>query len=189
MVDGNPLHSNHVTWKSNNRPLINKDAEQHFSLKFLPPNLSILTIINAKDTDDGNFSCHASNLVGAPDTAYTELRVRRTPHILVDLSVLKAGEDSNIGRSATFICKAKAFPDVTFKWRMPNNVEIENSSKYSIINSKIDSQTFQSILTIQTVVSMDYGAYLCEARSEIGATVEKAILSGKRNFNLKIFNI
>ena len=177
------MQSNHVTWKSNNRALVNKDAEQHFSIKFLPPNLSILTIINAKDSDDGNFSCHVSNLIGIPDTAYTELRVRRTPHIIVDLSVLKAGEDSNIGRSATFICKAKAFPDVNFKWRMPNNVEIESSPKYTIINNKIDSQTFQSILTIHTVTSMDYGAYLCEARSEIGATVEKAILSGKRNFN------
>lgn len=172
--------SNHVTWKSNNRPLINRDAEQHFSIKFIPPNLSILTINKARDSDDGNFSCHVHNLIGLPDVAHTELRVKRTPLILTELSVLKAGEDSNNGRSATFICKARAFPDVQFKWRLPSNIEIEASSKYTITNTKLDSQTFQSVLTIHTVSSMDYGAYLCEARSEIGATVEKAVLSGKR---------
>lgn len=176
--------SNHITWKSNNRPLINRDAEQHFSIKFLPPNLSILTIINAKDSDDGNFSCHVSNLIGAQDVAHMELRVKRPPQILTDLSVLKAGEDSNMGRSATFTCKAKAFPDVNFKWKLPSNIVIESSSKYTIVNTKLDAQTFQSVLTIHTVNSLDYGSYACEARSEIGSTISSATLSGKRKIKL-----
>lgn len=192
IVDANPIETKHITWKLNNKPVINvasfsRETEQRFSHKFLPPNLSILTISNAKDSDDGNFSCQVSNLIGLADTAYTELRVKRPPQILTDLSLLKAAQDSNTDRTATFICKAKAFPDVSFKWRTPSNIEIyDTTGKYTITNSKIDSQVFQSMLQIHSVELPDQGSYSCEARNEIGITAEKAILSGKRKYLIKI---
>jgi len=90
--------------------------------------------------------------------------------------VLKAGEDGNIGRNARFECRAKGYPDVKFKWKEPNNVDIVNSTKYGL-EFKRDTQVSQeyvSVLTVRDVVSKDYGQYLCEARSEIGASAEKA---------------
>ena len=118
-AEGNPLLSNHVSWRTNNKPLVNIESEQHYSIKFIPPNLSVLTITNVRDYDDGNFSCHVANGIGAQDISTAELRVKRTPTILMDASVLKAAEDSNIGRSAAFSCRAKAYPNVLFKWKQP----------------------------------------------------------------------
>ena len=112
--------------------------------------------------------------------ASTELRVRRVPSILMGKSVLKAGEDGNIGRSARFECWARGYPDVKFKWKQPSNVAIGKSSKYEIEERSEAGQVFVSVLTVREVASSDYGAYLCEARSEIGAIAEKAVLSGKR---------
>jgi hypothetical protein len=107
-----------------------------------------------------------------------------------------------MGRSAQFICKAWGYPDITFKWKSPvkthfncqyfknfyynfnfkikANNDISNSSKYIIINSKLESQIFQSTLLIYSISSGDYGSFICEARNEIGSTVNRAILSGKR---------
>jgi hypothetical protein len=84
----------------------------------MPPALSVLGIQGLIDSDDGNYTCQVANGIGLPATAVIELRVKRPPVILAD-SVLKAGEDANIGRSATFVCKARAYPDVTFRWKLP----------------------------------------------------------------------
>jgi hypothetical protein len=55
-----------------------------------------------------------------------------------------------------------------------------NSSKYTITNTRIGQQTFKSTLIIQTIVSNDYGTYLCEVKNDIGSPViAKAILNGK----------
>jgi len=81
--------------------------------------VSVLTILNARDVDDGEIGCHVANKIGKPAVATSELRVKRSPLILADKSTLKAGEDSNIGRSAFFSCRAKAYPDVKFKWKAP----------------------------------------------------------------------
>jgi hypothetical protein len=128
IIDANPLHSSHISWKANNKSLINSDTEQYYSYKFIPPNLGILSILNARDVDDGEISCHISNGIGKTFIANTELRVKRSPQILTDSSVLKAGEDSNMGRNAQFLCKAWGYPDVTFKWRTP--VKIYNDFQY-----------------------------------------------------------
>jgi hypothetical protein len=180
VLDGNPLQASHVTWKLNNKQTLGND--DYYNVRFIPPNLSVLTILNTRDVDDGEISCHVSNNIGAPNVSTTELRVKRTPQIMVDSSVLKAGEDSNIGRSALFKCQAKAYPDASFKWKKSENVEIMNGTKYTITSSKSDSQTFVSTLTVHSVVSIDYGTYLCEARNDIGSTLAKALLSGKRMF-------
>jgi hypothetical protein len=160
--------------------LINSDTEQYYSYKFIPPNLAILSILNARDVDDGEISCHIANGIGKTFVVTTELRVKRPPQILAEASVLKAGEDSNMGRSAQFVCKAWAYPDVTFKWKTPANGEISNSTKFIVTNSKPEGQKFQSSLLIYSISSSDYGVYVCEARNELGSTISKAVLSGKR---------
>lgn len=85
----------------------------------MPPDTSILTIDNVRGTDDGNFTCHVYNKIGTSVHDQTQLRVKRVPNILTDKSVLKAGEDGNIGRSARFECWAQGYPDVKFKWKQP----------------------------------------------------------------------
>lgn len=180
--EGNPLHSNNFTWKIGNKPFVAADSDEYYSFKFIPPNLSVLTINSARDVDDGNISCTVSNGIGKGDVAYTELRVRRPPVVLTDQSVLKVGEDSNMGRSASFKCVIKGYPESFFKWKTPTNSDITNSSKYSIVNSKSDEQIQVSVLTISTITSSDYGTYLCEPRNNQGPTMAKAVLSGKRKF-------
>lgn len=119
ILDGNPLLAKDVVWKSNNKPMLTRENEQYYSFKFIPPNLSVLTILNARDVDDGNISCSISNGIGKMETAFTELRVKRAPLVIADDSVLKAGEDSNMGRSARLKCVVSAYPDPVFKWRTP----------------------------------------------------------------------
>jgi nephron len=181
LVDGNPLTSKHITWKYNEKPLTNLEYDQHYSIKFVPPKLSELTITDVRDGDDGDYSCEVSNKIGQPVIAKTQLRVKRVPQVLKDSSVMMAAEDSNIGRTAVFKCKARGYPRVDFKWKLKDNTEIvDNGTKYTIYNNQLDSQMYMSILNIHTVQSDDYGEYFCEARSEIGSTISKAILSGKR---------
>ena len=106
--------------------MANTDTKQYYSTKFLPPNLSVLTIMHARDIDDGEISCHVKNGIGGKTIkASTELRVKRTPTILAETSVLKAAVDSNMGYNTFFQCKAQAYPDVNFKWK--NNVCILTS--------------------------------------------------------------
>lgn len=186
--EGNPLHANNFTWKIGSKPFVTAHSDEYYSFRFIPPNLSVLTINNARDVDDGNISCTVSNGIGKGDVAYTELRVRRPPVVLIDKSVLKVGEDSNMGRSASFKCVTKGYPESTFKWKTPTNSDIANSSKYSILNSKLDDQIQLSVLTIYTITSSDYGTYLCEPRNNQGPTMARAILSGKRKL-IKIFDL
>lgn len=157
-----------------------RENEQFYSVKFIPPNLSVLTIHATRDIDDGNVSCSIANGVSVRADAYTQLRVKRAPHVLETESVLKAGEDSNIGRSARFKCTVSAYPDITFKWKTPAQVDIVNSSRYVILNEKRPDQVFASTLFVYGVTSNDYGTYYCESRNEIGSLLIKAVLSGKR---------
>jgi hypothetical protein len=121
IIDANPLEASHIFWQSNNKSMTNTDTKQYYVTKFLPPNLSVLTIMNARDIDDGEISCHVKNGIGGKTIkAITELRVKRTPTILTEASVLKAAVDSNMGYNTFFQCKAQAYPDVNFKWK--NNV-------------------------------------------------------------------
>lgn len=118
-VDGNPLLPNNIIWKLKEKSLLSRDSE-YYNVQFIPPNLSVLTIFQARDVDDGNVSCSVSNGIGVSvANAYTELRVKRAPQLLADESVLKAGEDSNFGRSARFKIAVSAYPDASFKWKTP----------------------------------------------------------------------
>ena len=181
-VSGNPLNASHIKWTLNNKPLI-LPSTRLISTYDASSGVSALTITNVEESDDGNYTCTANNLIGSAAAASTILNVKRSPVILEDESVLKAAEDSNQGLSARLICKVRAYPDATFKWRLFTNAEITSSSKYSIVNTKLDSQLLQSVLTINTVVSSDYGSYICEAKNEIGTPViAKATLVGKRKF-------
>lgn len=180
LLDGNPLGAGNVSWKSRDKPMLTRENEQFYSVKFIPPNLSVLSIHAARDVDDGNVSCSVSNGVGSRADAYTELRVKRAPQVLENESALKAGEDSNMGRSARFKCAVSAYPDATFKWKTPSHVDITNSSKYVIVNEKNPEQKYASTLIVYGVASSDYGTYYCESRNEIGSLLIKAVLSGKR---------
>lgn len=185
ILDGNPLLAKDVTWKSKDKPLMTRDNEQFYSVKFIPPNLSVLSIHAARDVDDGNVSCLISNGIGMKTEVYTELRVKRAPQVLETESALKAGEDSNMGRSARFKCVVSAYPDVSFKWKTPAHADIVNSSKYVVVNEKSVGvpfdQKYSSTLIVFGVGSSDYGTYYCESRNEIGSMLIKAVLSGKRN--------
>ena len=118
-VSGNPIARDFVTWKLNKNALVNSDYEQYYSVKFVPPTLSVLTIEKVRDVDDGNFTCHVDNKIGKGAEDLTELRVKRKPVITVDKSILKVGVDGNTNKNATFECRARAFPDVKFKWIEP----------------------------------------------------------------------
>ncbi len=90
----------------------------------------MLTISSPRDLDDGEISCHVANGIGKAAVATAELRVRRPPQITSEGSVLKAGEDSNMGHNAHFKCRSWAFPDVSFKWKTPvSPFQASSSSK------------------------------------------------------------
>lgn len=180
ILDGNPMLGKDITWRSKDKPMITRENEPFYSVKFIPPNLSVLTIHAARDIDDGNVSCAIANGIGPKMEAYTELRVKRAPQVLENESALKAGEDSNMGRSARFKCVVSAYPDVTFKWKTPAHADIANSSKFVVVNEKSPDQKYASTLVVFGVSSSDYGTYYCESRNEIGSLLIKAVLSGKR---------
>ena len=124
IIDANPLEASHILWQSNNKSIMNTDTKQYYSTKFIPPNLSVLTILSARDLDDGEISCQVNNKIGKSIKATTELRVKRPPQILSETSVLKAAVDSNMGYNSFFQCKAQAYPNVDFKWK--NKVKYQN---------------------------------------------------------------
>ena len=198
ILDGNPLLASHVTWKLNGKPQP-LGNDEFYQTRLVSSSLAVLVVRSARDLDDGELSCHVANGVGNASVATTELRVKRKPQIIHEASMLKAGEDSNIGRSAQFKCLARAYPDATFKWKKASSengggggggVDLANSTKYTVSlerggggggggSSSSERQTFVSTLTVHSVTSVDYGDYLCEARNDMGSTLAKALLSGK----------
>lgn len=180
IINGNPLELNHIEWKLNNQKIVPSQRLQNKLLSLANNQyLGILTINSVSDLDDGNYSCHVNNQIGQASQAQMSVYVKRQPVILAD-STLKAAENSNRELSAKLICKVNAYPDVTFKWKLGNNVEIINSTKYTILNSKIGYQLFSSTLIIAQIVSNDYRNYICEVKNDIGLPViAEATLSGK----------
>lgn len=116
-IDGNPIDPSKIQWKLNNSN-VHQVAEDNYSIRTVRPNLSILTL-TAQENFDGNVTCSYMNEVGIIKKevlAWSELRVKRGPKILVDESILKASEDSSLGRQAIFKCTISSYPDATFKW-------------------------------------------------------------------------
>lgn len=117
--------------------------------------------------------------------------------------ISKAATES--GSSAKLICRAQGTPNVTFAWKREGliidnepddfdtsssktyrrtktkstNVQpVESTKKYIIEETKkLDLITYQSVLIINDVASIDYGAYNCLARNDLGLDEFSIILN------------
>jgi hypothetical protein len=124
-IEGNPVAPEHVTWKLKDKALvINRDTEQYYSVKFVAPKFSLLNILNARESDDGNVTCSVYNGIGTRSEVSIDMRVKREPQLQADASVLKAGQDSNFGHSALFKCVIVAYPEAKIKWLLPVNISV-----------------------------------------------------------------
>ncbi|GIY41539.1 nephrin [Caerostris darwini] len=127
---------------------------------------SILSARNVSTDIAGTLTCTADNKIGSADSWKITLLVKHEP-------IIKSSENSTVlsdrGVTAKLYCTAEGIPDVSFSWTY-EGVVITSDSDSRIKNDvvKLDYVTWQGILTINEVVSKDFGEYICVARNEIG---------------------
>uniref|UniRef100_A0A182QWF6 Nephrin n=1 Tax=Anopheles farauti TaxID=69004 RepID=A0A182QWF6_9DIPT len=180
-VDGNPLTPEHVRWERNGYDLKAKTTTAYANAT------GTLVVREATREDVGNFRCIADNRVANPASRDVLLIVKCrfsasaapsvsqqplfkclvAPEIDKSPSMLRGAAGS--GDQARLPCRAQAAPVPTFYWiRSGQELPVNQSSKYRALQHQLDALTYESILLIERVSSVDYGEYECRAKNELG---------------------
>ncbi|CAH1796696.1 unnamed protein product [Owenia fusiformis] len=125
-----------------------------------------LTVKNVEKQDSGMFKCVANNNIGKPVEKNAHLIVKYKPEIDRSPQYLKAA--SEIGGTASLICKAQGAPEITFNW-WKGAENLTSDFKHVIRRKKIDVLNFKSTLTIRNITKADYHRYVCIAQNVLGS--------------------
>ncbi|XP_065200592.1 nephrin-like isoform X2 [Planococcus citri] len=159
-VDGNPLSTEHVTWK---RAGFSMEKRANFSFNNAT---SSLTIKDVSLDDMGSFFCVVDNGIGNESSKPAYLVVKHKPEVDSSEPLSKAAAKK--GNTAKLICKASGAPAVTFSWSRNGTVLPKSQTEKFKIETKASNHIhFSSTLYIQNVVDQDYGIYGCTARNEL----------------------
>ncbi len=133
----------------------------HFKLEF-DGNRSVLTVKDAKQTDDGEYTCTATNKVGKVSCTI-ELVVDEAvvaPEFLKKMNSIELCE----GDLARFDVRVSGTPQPDVKW-FKNDKELEGDSRYEFLS---DDDIHS--LELSNCLLSDAGTYRCTAVNEAGQT-------------------
>ncbi|XP_022238998.1 nephrin-like [Limulus polyphemus] len=161
VADANPLTDNIITWRRD-------DFNMSRTKESLEGGRSFLTIYNVSPEDSGVFECVAYNNVGEEDVKASSLVVKQKPTIARSPPLLKSASEN--GETAKIICQAEGAPNITFTWShegttVSNDVKPE---KYDTETSMLGLTTWEGVIYVKDVISLDYGLYECVAKNELG---------------------
>lgn len=187
-VDANPITFDLIKWQRKPNYIENSmddSLESTFSSSTLPneaiamdeerfkitleENRSFLSVFNITESDSGAYECLASNGIGSPDKATTNLVVKHKPRIINSPILSKSASDN--GSKGKLICRAQGAPNITFQWLREGAIisDKPGNTKYSTEpTEQLNLITYQSVLIINEVANSDYGPYDCVASNELG---------------------
>ncbi|KAK3749889.1 hypothetical protein QZH41_008268, partial [Actinostola sp. cb2023] len=166
-VEGKPKPT--VTWLKNDVEVGSSDSR---ITKTHPwsygRSVATLTINNANRSDEGVYTCHASNGIGANVTSSSS-----SANLIVNYPAkifISPQNDTKIeGQNVTFECSLEGKPLSVVTW-WHGNTKIESVSRYSV-SGPLFVNNSKASLTITNVVRDDEGFYYCKANNDLG-TVE-----------------
>ncbi|KAJ0175721.1 hypothetical protein K1T71_008880 [Dendrolimus kikuchii] len=93
---------------------------------------------------------------------------------------------ADFGRAITLTCQAKGKPEPSLTWSVQGQTltDDDNSSKYRV-STKYNSQGFESLLTIKSLVPEDSGVYSCMSIQRT-PDLDDCSFSKKTNITLKV---
>uniref|UniRef100_H2YT93 Ig-like domain-containing protein n=1 Tax=Ciona savignyi TaxID=51511 RepID=H2YT93_CIOSA len=137
-----------LTWLRNGSPLPNNPRYQVLS------NGRLMIIASVQQSDDGEFACVASNVVGETDKTYEVVT-----YVAPTLPTTSGDITVDIGETVSLSCENSAVPTPSVKWsKNGNNLNDE------LITLSEDSQ----ILVISDAQEEDVGRYLCVVSNDAG---------------------
>ncbi|XP_053200672.1 nephrin-like isoform X2 [Panonychus citri] len=184
-VDANPITKDLIKWQRKPNyvedslesfttlPTFDSDSvtmsdNERFKITILD-NRSFLSVFNVSESDSGAYECLASNGIGSPDSATTNLIVKHQPRILMAPILSKSASDN--GSKGRLVCRAQGAPNITFQWFREGAIISEKMTNNKYTVEPIEQPnliTYQSTLVINDVTNKDYGPYECIARNELG---------------------
>ena len=88
-----------------------------------------------------------------------------SPVILVELVNTTAIEGDNV----TFKCQTTYSIDTTFTWEYnDSDIDVSNISKYTVMETVISENIYESSLVVMSVTLSDVGVYNCLSENEAG---------------------
>lgn len=153
-----------VIWRKDNGTLY-KTTRMNIKQRYVTYqnyNRTYLSIIDATMSDEGIYTCTASNMLNASVAAYAELRYYEFPGIKAVRNQLYAKINSNI----TLQCNVRGIPPPMITWFHGSDVLscVTSSEKYEIFSD--------GKLTIRQYNRSDEGEYWCSATNIIGETFD-----------------
>ena len=85
------------------------------------------------------------------------------------ISLEVMNETRNEGDQVSFICQATGGPVPTISWYF-NNTLLANGTKYTTLETSVNTTTISSTLTIMSVESSDVGTYTCNVTNEVSTS-------------------
>ncbi|XP_058866996.1 neural cell adhesion molecule 1-like isoform X2 [Acipenser ruthenus] len=149
VVEGDPQP--HINWTRNGRPIKAKPGRFGFN-----SDQSVLTIYAVEKTDEGQYTCIATNKINS-SSANVTLHVSVKPEVQLERS-----KEARPQESTSITCNATGDPLPTMHWVRKGNKLVPDS------RTEISQQPLSSTLTLQKVEPSDGGIYTCVATSPVG---------------------
>ncbi|XP_067138324.1 nephrin-like isoform X3 [Centruroides vittatus] len=170
VADANPITDDLITWSRSDFDMIRTQQRAEGGKSYL-------TVYNVSRDDSGKFTCTANNGVGTEDAKTAILVVKHKPVIDKSAPFLKAAGDK--GENAQITCRANGAPNITFSWyRNGESVGDYLSNKFEMESYQVDYITWETVLNVNQIRTVDYGSYDCVARNELGTDRSTISLEG-----------
>lgn len=179
-AEGKPMPK--VKWLKNGHEILGDDSdmyqiynkEQELSHKMAYKVVSTLKFVGPErietsqlgSHDRGHYTCQFENDVEhGTDESTMLLRIEHSPVVVHQHN--KVAYDK--GLTARIPCRMQAYPEPRFDWSFANSVlQTENRRHYTMNNSALGDDVYESVLTVYNVGDASYGDYTCKAINAIG---------------------
>ena len=176
-----------VTAVENGRLELKCQAESEFSVSYqwkkddvvLPTqSSSTLVIGSVQVSDEGFYTCDASNHVGTTTSTWSYVDVHQPPVFYREPD----DQERIVGdsRPAVLICNATSSPDPQFRWYFKS----KGAMNFTLLRGKVGS-----ILQIESPREEDEGTYRCEAWNEVTSAYSRSAYLSVHRYSAAVMGI
>ncbi|XP_070495054.1 neurotrimin [Chironomus tepperi] len=123
-----------------------------------------LSLSGVQRSDMGGYLCIASNGIPPSVSKRYDVQVNFPPSVKAVNQLVAAPVESHV----SFACIVEAFPKPLNTWFSREDSKLYHGEKYHIIESMINSFTWQMNLTVRNLQKGDFGQYVCSSENALG---------------------